>query len=149
MNARFNEAQALFEKLLERRFGILVSRRYDLDHGHGPAQVVFHDYAIGLIGVVLLARFPDDTCRRRRRDQNAALGVLLAPETFEGIDRQHVRFFWAGTLFDQGVQAVRQQPRIERILDVNRPGLVEVVKQPGIDAGPIVDRHECTSRSTL
>src|SRR5262249_3064975 len=55
----------------------------------------------------------------------------------------------AASLFDQRREPLGQNSSIQRQLDLNRPSLVEIVKQARRDSRPIVQRHGMTSGPPL
>jgi hypothetical protein len=45
-------------------------------------------------------------------------------------------------LFGQGIVTLRQQSAVEDLLDLRDPRDVKIVKDPGVNKRPIVQRHD-------
>src|SRR5205823_8260250 len=58
------------------------------------------------------------------------------------VEGQHVRDRFADLLVGQGDIPGREPAGVERSAKLDGPVLVEVVEQPGVNPGPVVDRHD-------
>src|SRR5207253_6212039 len=90
----------------------------------------------------------DRVTRLRRGGGDDASPRRLGDPAWPGssLQGEHVRHQPTGVLLDQRRVAFRQQAAVQRIADVDGPGLMEIMEQVRIDAGPIVDRHNCFLR---
>ena len=157
MHAEVQGGRGLGHELLDVAGAVLVRRRDDLDEGD---EAVAADVANGQRAAAAqrrrFDRVPAPRPRRRvgqgdsagRRGQRQRAGVRLRVGR-AGVQRQHVRDGAAGVLFGQGIVALRQQAAVEGLLDLRDPGDVKSMKDPGVNAGPIVQRHGGSSHQLI
>ena len=75
MNSRFEEFEALIEKLLKSPLGVFVAGRNDFDHRDRSPQPMLDDDAVRPVRIELLRRFANEPRRSWRGSQKTA--VLL------------------------------------------------------------------------
>src|SRR5262249_47486725 len=125
----------------------LVARGDNLDDADHPTEGVANCDAIGSRCRDILLRTDDVSGFRRRRGDDAAGGWYRGwawPRP--ALPGKGVGHEATPVLLDPGRGASGQQSPVEGVAESNRPRLMEVVEQVGVDARPVVDRHGKSSQ---
>src|SRR5262245_13348821 len=88
-----------------------------------------------------LLRAEDVSGLRRRGDDDPAHGFGRRDGPWPALQGDHIGHDAAGMLLDQRRESLGKQAAVQSVTDGDRPGLMEVVKQVGINGGPVVNRH--------
>jgi hypothetical protein len=103
--------------------------------------MVAHDDAVGLAGVNLLRGPPDDPRGGRIEHGHATISEINTRGSRPRFYGQYVTFARARSLFDEGRYSLWKASAIQLARYLDRPVLMEMVKQPGRHARPIMKRH--------
>src|SRR5437867_5328279 len=107
------------------------------------------DDAVSPAGVNLLGAAADDARGWRcHRDDSAVTHFIGAHGPGAHFDSQYVRLARPGALLDQRSKTFGEAACIQSIFDPDRPALMEIVKQPGGHATPVVKWHGYSLPST-
>src|SRR5258708_806235 len=82
-----------------------------------------------------------DAALRRANFIDAAVARSLCRLRTLGLQRDYIWMQTTGNLFGQRIVIWRKQAGIQGSLDRGNPLVMEIMKDAGIDARPIVDRH--------
>src|SRR5438093_2395963 len=97
------------------------------------------DDAVSPAGVNLLGAAADDARGWRcHRDDSAVTHFIGAHGPGAHSDGQYVRLARPGALLDQRSKTFGEAACIQSVFDPDRPALMEIVKQPGGHATPVV-----------